>query len=243
MIDNFENYVQKERQRLPLAATWRIDYIYILRQKHKLEVPNPWASIILLPLVPLFLKYFLRGTEFLVSVLLGPLSFLSLGKCPNLKVLPLCKLVGPQIWSPQTHTSKHWNLVTVASYIPSSTLICIILTVSLWADGLLCQHLCIRPSGALSPFSFQPRGTAVSPQLPLSYSVPFQTYITPFHFLQTSVTPQVGEKCKVEDPRVQLVMVNTDITHHVPLTGYTQRVYQRDCYRLNACDPTQYGET
>lgn len=169
-----------------------------------------------------------------MSVLLGPLSFLTLGKCQNLKVLPLCKLVRPKIWSPQTHTSKHWNLVTVASYIPSSTLICIILTVSLWADGLLCQHLCIRPSGALSPFSFQPRGTAVSPQLPLSYSVPFQTYITPFHFLQTSVTPQVGEKCKVEDPRVQLVMVNTDITHHVPpdriySKGISKGLLQAEC--------------
>lgn len=49
--------------------------------------------VILLLLVLLFLKYVLKGTKYLVSKLLGLVSFISLGKSPEIKVLPPGKLV------------------------------------------------------------------------------------------------------------------------------------------------------
>ena len=67
-----------------------------MRQEQNLDVPSPGASVILFLLVPLFLKYFLKGTKHLVSELWGLVIFISLGKCQEIKVLPLGKLVGSQ---------------------------------------------------------------------------------------------------------------------------------------------------
>lgn len=67
-----------------------------MRQEQNLDVWIPRASVISFSLVPLFLKYFLKGTKLLVSELWGLVSFISLGKCQETKVLPLGKLVGSQ---------------------------------------------------------------------------------------------------------------------------------------------------